>query len=87
MLLFVRLAIATVTCTADSLWLRGALLFQDKIDVAENIDLVAPATSKLRQEVNIAEAMRRAEGVRKGAAAAAAAASGAGSASDDSDME
>lgn len=48
---------------------------QDKIDIAENIDLVAPATSKLRQETNIAEAIRRSESVKKRRGSKAAAAS------------
>ena len=47
---------------------------QDKLDIAANIDLVAPAASKLRLEANIAEAIRRSEGVKKKKGAAATAA-------------
>ncbi len=45
------------------------------VDITENVDLVAPAMSKLRQEENFAETLRRAEeGRRKATAAKAAAA-------------
>ena len=44
------------------------------VDITENIELVAPATSKLRQEENFAETLKRAEEGRKKAAATKAAA-------------
>ena len=42
------------------------------VDITENVDLVAPAMSKLRQEENFAETLRKAEEGRRKAAEAKA---------------
>jgi len=53
---------------------KSAEKLRDMVDITENIELVAPATSKLRQEENFAETLKRAEEGRKKAAATKAAA-------------
>ncbi len=78
-------AVAVVTCVG-----AASRACQDAVDIAENIELIAPATSRLRQETNLAETIRKAEETRRRAASAGRtkggkggrAAAGAGAAAD-----